>query len=92
MDIKILFTFIYFTFFGYDMYETVDTPTRRMMAINISYPSNASTSEIIVLFKTHKELQYLSTPTVLAMAYELIAYHGLYGQSKLRNCNIPWLG
>ena len=40
------------------------------MAITISYPTSAS--EIIVLLKIPKELQYLSSPAVLADVY---AYH-----------------
>ena len=50
------------------------------MALTISYPTGAS--GIIVLLKTTKELNYLSSSAVLTDAYtyhgyELIRYHSL---------------
>ena len=54
-------------------YEMVDSQRGHSaeLAITISYPTSAS-EIIIILLKTPKELQYLSSPTVLADAY---TYH-----------------
>ena len=49
--------------------EMVDSHQGAELAIMISYSTNAS--EIIVLLKRPKEVQYLSSPAVFADAYRL---------------------